>query len=95
MRAHGRERRIGASGVAARRREVGERRTTVEHINHGAQYARAFPKVRFGDLLTVDYVRYAAHTFTHLPDQERIETLVARWAADIRSASKRPSSAVA
>lgn len=51
-----------------------------EHINHGAQYAKAFPSVDFRDLLTVDYVRHAEHTFTDLGDQARIEELVSRWA---------------
>lgn len=51
-----------------------------EHINHGSQYARAFPSLRFGDLLDVDYVPHAAHTFTDLSDQARVEAAVARWA---------------
>ena len=58
-----------------------------EHINHGAQYARAFPRVDFGDLLTVEYVPHAAHTFTDLGDQKRVEDVVARWAARLRSAA--------
>jgi dienelactone hydrolase len=56
-----------------------------DHINHAAQYARAFPSIRFGELLTVEYVRYAAHTFTDLADQARIEEVVARWAEGMRA----------
>jgi hypothetical protein len=51
-----------------------------EHINHGSQYAKAFPSVDFRDLLTVEYVRYAEHTFTDLGDQARVEEWVSRWA---------------
>lgn len=56
-----------------------------EHINHAAQYARAFPSIDFGDLLTVEYVDHASHTFTDLGDQELVERTVGRWAADLRS----------
>ncbi len=56
-----------------------------EHINHGAQYARAFPNLQFGDLLTVAYFPGSAHTFTDLGDQERIEALVGSWAEQWRS----------
>ncbi len=51
-----------------------------DHINHGAQYARAFPALDFGDQLRVEYVPYAAHTFTDLGDQGRVIATVADWA---------------
>jgi pimeloyl-ACP methyl ester carboxylesterase len=60
-----------------------------EHINHGAQYARAFPRVPFGDLLTVAYVPHASHTFTHLGDQQRVEEVVSQWVAAGRAAPRR------
>ena len=55
-----------------------------DHINHAGQYARAFPSVDFRDLLTVEYVRHAEHTFTDLGDQARIEEMVSRWAEATR-----------
>lgn len=66
-----------------------------EHINHAAQYARAFPSVDFGDLLTVEYVRHAAHTFTDLGDQARIEEWVSRWAEVTRPPAVRDGLQVA
>lgn len=57
----------------------------VEHINHGAQYAKAFPSIDFGDLLTVEYVNHSTHTFTDLSDQAFVERTVGEWAADLRS----------
>lgn len=63
----------------------------LEHINHGAQYARAFPGVGFRDLLTVDYVPHASHTFTDLADQARVEDVVARWASNARGVTDRQS----
>jgi hypothetical protein len=57
-----------------------------DHINHASQYARAFSTIDFGDLLTVEYVPHAAHTFTDLGDQKRVEEVVARWAARLRPA---------
>ena len=54
-----------------------------DHINHGAQYARAFPEVPFQDRLEVAYVRHAAHTFTELEDQERVLAVVEGWAARV------------
>lgn len=53
-----------------------------EHINHGAQYAAAFPGIDFGDRLRVDYVSHAEHTFTDLGDQERVEQCVVDWARE-------------
>jgi hypothetical protein len=58
-----------------------------DHINHGAQYAKAFRSIDFRDLLTVEYVRHAAHTFTDLGDQARIESWVSRWAEATRGAA--------
>jgi hypothetical protein len=55
-----------------------------DHINHGSQYAASFPEISFGDLLSVDYVRHAEHTFTDLDDQARIEGVVAQWAEEGR-----------
>lgn len=55
-----------------------------EHINHGAQYARAFPAVAFRDLLTVSYIPKAQHTFTDLGDQQLVERLVLDWAREVR-----------
>lgn len=66
-----------------------------EHINHGAQYAKAFPSLDFRDLLTVEYVRHAEHTFTDLGDQARIEDLVARWAEATRPSVEREDLQVA
>lgn len=51
-----------------------------EHINHGAQYAAAFPDLDFRDRLTVEYISHAEHTFTDLGDQERIQAAVVSWA---------------
>ena len=67
----------------------------LEHINHGAQYARAFPSLNFADLLTVEYFGKAAHTFTDLQDQQDVEELVARWAAEGREQVVKPERAVA
>lgn len=61
-----------------------------EHINHGAQYARAFPDVPMGRLLTVEYVRHAEHTFTDLHDQRRVEQAVRRWAEVLPTVSRPP-----
>jgi len=55
-----------------------------DHINHGAQYARAFPGLEFQDLLSVEYVPHASHTFTDLDDQKKVEATIARWAARLR-----------
>ena len=55
-----------------------------DHINHGAQYARAFPGLDFGEYLEVEYFRHASHTFTHLDDQAQVEALVSRWVARFR-----------
>lgn len=52
-----------------------------EHINHGAQYARAFPDVEFGDSLEVVYVSHAAHTITELGDQNRVIEAIGAWSA--------------
>lgn len=54
-----------------------------DHINHAAQYARAFPGLDFGDQLQVEYVPHAAHTFTDLGDQARVLDTVERWAARV------------
>lgn len=62
-----------------------------EHINHGAQYARAFPDVPMGGLLRVEYVRHAEHTFTDLGDQARVERVVREWAAGLPAASSAPA----
>ncbi len=51
-----------------------------DHINHGAQYARAFPGLDFAGLLQVEYVPHAAHTFTEMADQERVLAAVDGWA---------------
>lgn len=51
-----------------------------DHINHGAQYARAFPGLDFKGQLQVDYVRFAAHTFTDLNDQRHVIDTIADWA---------------
>jgi hypothetical protein len=59
-----------------------------DHINHREQYAKAFPSIDFRDLLSVEYVRYASHTFTDLADQARIEEVVARWAEQMRERSE-------
>jgi pimeloyl-ACP methyl ester carboxylesterase len=65
-----------------------------EHINHGAQYARAFPSLDFRDRLTVEYIRYAEHTFTELGDQKRVVDVVSRWARAFRDGRERRSAAV-
>ncbi len=52
-----------------------------EHINHGEQYARAFPGLDFKGLLQVEYIPHAAHTFTELEDQGRLIAAVEGWAA--------------
>lgn len=59
-----------------------------EHINHAAQYPRAFPSIDFGDLLTVEYVNHASHTFTDLGDQEAVERFVGDWAARLREGTR-------
>jgi pimeloyl-ACP methyl ester carboxylesterase len=66
-----------------------------QHINHAAQYARAFPSIDFGDLLTAEYVNHAAHTFTDLADQELVERTVARWAEGVRAGLPAPKADLA
>ncbi len=51
-----------------------------DHINHGPQYAKAFPTLDFNGQLQVDYVPFAAHTFTDLGDQRRVVDTIAGWA---------------
>ncbi|MHB1328113.1 MAG: serine aminopeptidase domain-containing protein [Gemmatimonadales bacterium] len=51
-----------------------------DHINHGAQYAKAFPALDFKGQLQVNYVPFAAHTFTDLSDQRRVIDTIASWA---------------
>ena len=54
-----------------------------DHINHGAQYARAFPNLDFMGRLRVEYVPFAAHTFTDLNDQARVIATIAEWAEQV------------
>lgn len=66
-----------------------------DHINHGAQYAKAFPSMDFRSLLTVEYVRHAEHTFTDLGDQALVEEWVSQWADATRGRSVREGQQVA
>jgi hypothetical protein len=51
-----------------------------DHFNHAEQYRASFPGLDFGPYLQVEHVRGAEHTFTYLPDQERLLDIVDRWA---------------
>jgi pimeloyl-ACP methyl ester carboxylesterase len=51
-----------------------------EHYNHAEQYRASFPDLDFRDQLQVEFVRGADHTFTFLPDQERVLDIVEQWA---------------
>ncbi len=51
-----------------------------DHYNHERQYRDAFADIDFGNQLQVDFIAGAEHTFTYLPDQERVLEIVDRWA---------------
>lgn len=49
------------------------------HINHAAQYERAFSSVEFGDRLCVIYRPEADHTLTSLDDQSFVIDAISEW----------------
>lgn len=49
------------------------------HHNYRNQLLHAFPNVRFGNTLRLEYLRGADHTFTLVRNQERLLALVSDW----------------
>ncbi len=49
------------------------------HHNYRRQLLHAFPDVRFGSVLRLEYLRGADHTFTLVRNQERLVALVGDW----------------
>jgi dienelactone hydrolase len=54
-----------------------------DHYNHAEQYRASFPGLDFGSCLQVEFIRGAEHTFTFLPDQERLVDIVEQWATRV------------
>ncbi len=53
------------------------------HHNYRRQLLHAFPDVRFGSVLRLEYLRGADHTFTLLRNQERLVALVSDWIGEL------------
>ena len=53
--------------------------TLEDKHNYREQVLDAFPKVRFGDRMRLEYFENAEHTFTSEIDRERLFRLVAEW----------------
>lgn len=53
-----------------------------QHFNHHGQYRRSFRSVDFRDLLRVEYMPTAAHTFTNLEHQKRVTGMIREWCGE-------------